>query len=240
MKLTLNLKSFISEFVDPVTEVNKDGKTAIFIADGKINTICALKNYTVYLYNEFTPISIENPIERFNVNLAKLSKALLLADPGGFVTLEVDGNNIKYVGNNMFVIKQIDSNLINIPKFNINILKNMDTVFETSIGKNRIKDLKIAIDVTKQTEKFYIENIDGKIYIMFGDKLQDHQNITKVLINDQFTGEISENVYNTSILNLILKENSDIILKTSSNNALLMQVKNEFSTLNYLTPLLKK
>ena len=67
-----------------------------------------------------------------------------------------------------------------------------------------------------------------------------HENDIRVLVCSDFQGNFKEKVYDISIMRLFFNLKSDATIKIGENGALLIQIKKDNSTLNYLTTLLKK
>ncbi len=247
MKITLDNKSFTSNFIGPILGINKKGKAAIFTTDdNKIYSITATDSNTVFLHNVFEPASVEDPIKRFNIDLSKLQKGLdCIKSSFPFVdfniSLDKGEKALAYADERIkFNIKLVEDNVINIPKFNITVFETLKPTFDIVIPKESLIALKNANSFASDTSKFYIQKEDDNIYIFFGDKQAKHNDDIKVLISSPHNGELVENIFDTTILNLIFKIGEDVTLKIFENKILSMSVIQDNYTLNYITPKLKQ
>lgn len=246
MKLTLDYKSFIANYIGPIIGINKKGQAAIFTDDNKIYSISSTETGSVFLHNVFHAASIEDPIKRFNINLSRLQKGLDCVK-GNFpfvdfvVSLERGEKALSYADSNIkFNIKLIEDNIINIPKFNIGVFQTLTPTFEIPITQDNLMALKSANAFASETSKFYIQKEDDNVYIFFGDKQEKHNDDIKVLIPNPHSGELVENIFDTTILNLIFKIGENVQLKIYENKILSMSVIQDNYTLNYITPKLKQ
>lgn len=224
-------------------EINKSNRNPIFVEDGKVYSISSYDNNEVYLYNIYTPASIEEPRNRFNINLDKLKKVLACVPTSDspFVEIEVENNILSYKDNVISAnLRLIEDQLAVVPKFSIERFKEFKFPFKTTISKDKIMDVKRCMDFASETSKFYIKNKDGKLFFVFGDKLTNYNDDITVFITDKFEGTLSENIYDITILKLTLKFNSDIIVNISDNGAMLFKINLDNSELNYITTQLKK
>ena len=137
-------------------------------------------------------------------------------------------------------IKLIENSIIAVPKFNVNTFKSFEFNFSTKITQAKVMELKRAMDFASDTSKFYISNEDGKIFITFGDKQVSYSDDIKVVLSDSFDGELTQNIYDISILKLTTRFNNDMLLKIGTNGALCIQLIQPNSELNYITTQLKK
>jgi hypothetical protein len=243
VKLKFNSKNFLSEFVAPILEINKSGRTPIFVEDDKLFSISIFDNNAVYLYNTYKPVSIEEPRARFNISLEKLKKALACVPTSDspFVEVTVQDNTLSYKDEMLSAnIRLIEDQLAVVPKFNVETFKKFNFGFKASMTKEKIMDIKRCMDFATETSKFYIKNNEGKLYIIFGDKLTNYNDDITVFLTDKFEGDIAENIYDISILKLTTRFNSDIVVNIADNGALLVKINQDNSELNYITTQLKK
>lgn len=246
MKITFDLNSFKTEFLNPILEVNKEGKAAIFVEEDKIYCLTAINNNSIVLYNSYKPFRMEDAVTRFNVNLGKLAKAILCAKPqSNLVTITVnqtrENNNLSYEDESTkFNIRLIDDKLITLCSLNKKAIDNLVTDTEIIVTKDALVDIKKASDFASETSKFYIEDIGGKIYFFFGDKLSNSDNGINVLVANEYKGSITQNIYDVAFLDLIRTTKSDILFRLHNNGALIGTVQKDNSTLHYLTTQLKK
>src|SRR5688572_24341558 len=97
MKITFELNTFKQEFLNPILEVNKLGKSAIFVENDSLYCITSINNNSIILYNSYKPFKLDAPLPRFNVDLGKISKAILCAKPSSnLVTLSVNDTTVTY------------------------------------------------------------------------------------------------------------------------------------------------
>lgn len=224
-------------------EINKNGRTPIFVENDELYTVSVYDNNAVYLYNTYKPVSIDEPRNRFNINLEKLKKVLACVPSSDkpFVEVSIQDNKLSYKDAFLSAnICLIEDQLAVVPKFNVETFKKFNFGFKTTITKDKIMDIKRCMDFATETSKFYIKNKEGKLYIIFGDKLTTYNDDITVFITDKFEGDLNENIYDISILKLTTRFNSDIVVNIADNGALLVKLIQDNSILNYITTQLKK
>jgi hypothetical protein len=223
-------------------EVNKAGKTAIFIDENKLYSISAFNENYAYLYNIYTPVEISDKIDRFNLNIEKLKKALFcISNEQQFIDLDVSSESLSYRDKALNInLRLIEDSVVALPKFNITAFKNFNFPFSTTISSNKLLELRRAMDFASETSKFYLSQEQDGIYVCFADKQTSYNDDIKFLINTEYTGNISENIYDTSIIKLVSRTSNDIEVKIGDNGVCAMVVKGDNSELNYITTRLKK
>jgi len=240
VKLHLNSKNFQTDFITPILEVIKDGRCAVFCENEEIYSVSVVNGLGVYLYNTYKPVKIEEPLPRFNVNLEKLKKGMLCIG-NEFVDFDIEKSNLSYKDDTVKLsVRLLEDNSVNVVRFNVETFKNFPFDFEMKIAVDDLVALRRSINFAADTTKFYLQQDEESIYILFGDKQAQHSDSIRVFLTKEFKGTIGENIYDTAILNLILKQKDDIHLKVSANGALLMQIERGSSTLRYITTKLKK
>ena len=98
MRIKINPKQFQSEFIGPILDINKAGKTALFCEDSEIyTTFLADDGSSVSFYQRYIPLAIQDPIQRVNVDLNKLSQGLncITSNPESII-LVLEDKKIKY------------------------------------------------------------------------------------------------------------------------------------------------
>lgn len=225
-------------------EINKEGKAAIFSTDTELYSISQTADNRVVLYNTYTPASIDEPLKRFNINLTQVIKALnCVKQTESFSEFNILNNSFSYQDEMIkFNIRLLNDNLLMLPKINPENIKNFPFTSEIYIESDVIKDIKRVLDFSIATDKFYIEVENDKLYFLFGDKAEDTANIQndiRILVSDKFNGAIPSNIFNVNILKLIEKSKNDLVFKVGKN-AMMVQIQNENSMLQYLTTSLKK
>lgn len=242
MKLNFNSKNFRQEFLDPIKDVNKGGKTPIFTEGNKIYSISAYDQNSVFLYNTYKPVSISDPRPRFNINLERLKKALMcIPEDKQFIEVSIEDNKLSYKDDRLSAnICLIEDQIVIVPKFNLDTFKNCPFDFKVKIPQEKIKEIKLCMDFANETSKFYITNNKGKLMLVFGDKLTKHNDDITVFLSDKFEGNLNENVYDITILRLTTQFKSDILMNIADNGALWMKINLDNSELNYITTQLKK
>lgn len=242
MKILLNNKSFITEFINPILEINKNGKTAIFCDDDKtLHAIYLTDDKTVYLYIRYIPEKIIDPIPRFNINLNKLSQALSCVKNTDMVLLNIEERQVTYKDDTLaFSVNGIENQEIPLVKFSVDAFNKFNVVNKFKINQSIISELKRADAFASDTTKFYLEQEDDKLYIIFGDKTAKHYNSIKVLIQDEFKEDMGEIIYNNPILRLLFRAKGDILFEICDNSALIATISTEKTTASYITTKLKK
>ena len=181
---------------------------------------------------------------RFNVNLTRLTKALsCLKKADAVSTFTIENNNLLYQDDLLkFNLKLLDNNLITVPSINPDAINRFAFTSEVKVEATIMSELKRVLDFSSETEKFYLELEGNKLYFLFGDKSTESANIhdeIKILISDNFQGQITSNIFNVNILKLLERANTDVTFKTG-RNVLLAQFQRENSNYQYITTSLKK
>ena len=225
-------------------EINNEGKAAIFTTpEGELYSLSQTADNRVILYNIYKPLNIETPLERFNLNINKLIKAVNCVNKTAIISsLIIDNNTISYKDDLIkFNIRLLNDKLLTVPKINIANLKTFPFTSEISIDAKVIMEIKRAMDFINTSDKFYIEIEDNKLYFLFGDKndTSHSSDEIRILVSDKFTGEIPSKIFNTDILKLLYKAKSDIVVKIGQH-ALMISIENDDNQLHYITTSLKK
>lgn len=243
MTLTINPKNFLEEFVSPILELNKDGKTAIFAEDEELNAVSATTNNAIYFYNTYKPLAISDPVSRFNINLLRLVKGLgCVKSAEDQINLQVNVSAVsfetKYV---KFNVKTISDSIVTVPKFNKNVFSQYTFDHTLTLNKSSLSDIKKAMDFSSETGKFYIERDGSCVYLFFGDKSSNNYNDDiRILISEDCTTDLPEKIYDTSILKLIMRAKNDLAVKIANNGVMYIEIENTHSNLKYITtPLIK-
>lgn len=244
MILTVNPTTFQKEFLAPILEINKEGKSAIFFEEDRLYSLSQSADHRVILYNTFSPTSVIDLIPRINVNIPRLIKALnCLKKTENFISFEIEGNNLMYKDDIIkFNFKLLGDNLLKIPAVKAENITKFPFTSQIYIDAETMKDIKRVLDFSINTDKFYIDQEGDKIYFYFGDRAADDCNLQddmRLLISDKFHGEFNSTIFSTEILKFMQKSKNDIVLKIGQN-AMLAEIANDDSTLNYITTSIKK
>lgn len=178
------------------------------------------------------------------MNLTRLTKALTCLKKAESVSsFNIQNNNLSYQDDLLkFNLRLLDNNLLNVPKINPEAIERFPFTAEFKVEASIMSELKRVLDFSSETEKFYIELEGNKLYFLFGDKGTDSANVhddIKLLISDNFQGEIPSNIFNINVLKLLERASTDVIFKIG-RQALIAQFQRENSTYQYITTSLKK
>jgi hypothetical protein len=238
MHLTINSKDFQRNFIKPILELDKEGKTTILYQDDYIYAINQFDGIT--LYNRYTPEEITDG-STFNINLLQLLKGLNCT---GAETLSFDidlkRNELKYKDDLIkFNIRLIENMNIGPVKTNFKKMEDEEYPIEFTITLAALQDIKKANSFT-QSLKFYLEMEDGKVFITLGDKLVEHDNQIRIYITDVIKGQLIEMPYKISILDLLCSIKSDIVVKMMANGVIVFEHSGQNYINRYLITPLKK
>ena len=238
MNLIVNVKDFQKNFIKPILDVEKDSKVAIFHEDNDIYSIC--KKDGVILYSTFKPHSIVEAVPRFNINLAQLKKGLDCLKDKEMISLKVKGREIAYADDLLrFNVKLLEDSVIPPVNQNLRRMSSFEYPTQFTVTPETMNDLKKAKGFST-SPKFYLVCEDGKVFFNLADKLTAHDNEISVFITDQYKGEIKENIYEISVLDLLCEFKCDILVKIMENGSLMFEIENSTSILRYLVLALKK
>ena len=238
MNLIVNVKDFQKNFIKPILDVEKDSKVAVFSEADSIYALC--KKDGVILYSTFVPNTIDEPLPRFNINLAQLKKGLDCLKDKEMISLKVKGREMSYSDDLLrFNVKLLEDSVIPPVNQNLRRMENFEYPTQFTITPETMNDLKKAKGFST-SPKFYVACEDGKIFFTLADKLTSHDNEISVFITDQYKGEVKENIYEISVLDLLCEFKCDIVVKIMENGSLMFEIVSPSSTLRYLVLALKK
>jgi hypothetical protein len=244
MILTVNPILFQKEFLTPILEINKEGKSAIFFEDNKLYSLSQSADHRVILYNTFIPAEITDPVKRINVNIPRLLKALnCVSKTESLISFTIEDNNLLYQDDIIkFNMKLLGDNLLKVPAVKAENIDKFPFTSQIYISDSTMKDIKRVLDFMVNADKFYIEKEDDCVYFYFGDKSADDRNLQddmRLLISNQFHGEFNSTIFSTEILKFMAKSKTDILFKIGQNT-MLSEITTDDSTLSYITTSIKK
>lgn len=245
MKIQLLPKEFISNFINPINEVHKEGKLSFFTnEESEIYSVCTTKSQTIRLYNTYKPLVISEPIPRVSINILKLVKGLqCLNTEESFVTLEFseESQSCKFNTDEIkFNIRLLDNNLVEVPKFNVETFKQFKIDYSIDVSAEKVINIKKALEFSADTHKFYLEQDQNKLYFYFGDKNAQQYDDIKVLVSENLDTVIPQKPYDIEIIKLVLKSKNDFSIKLSDRGVMYIEIENPNSNLKYITtPLIK-
>jgi hypothetical protein len=244
MKIQINPKEFIAHFINPINELNKEGKIAIFTHDNELYSVSSTKSRTIHLYNTYRPLNISESIDRCSINVLKLIKGLqCINNDETFISLDFSLENgmCSFSTNDIkFNIRLLDDNLVDVPKFNINTFRQFEVHHSLEISVDKVNNIRKALEFSTDTCKFYLQQEENSVYFYFGDKSATHYDDIKILVTDSATSIIPQKAYDIDILRFILKAKNDFSMKLNDNGVMYIEVENPNTNLKYITtPLIK-
>jgi len=248
MKLKVNPKSFITEFINPVNEINKEGRMAIFYdADREeIYSVSGTKTESIRLYNTYKCFEVEEPVDRVSINVLRLIKGLQCIDNDETnIDLDIDysAKTCSFNSRSLkFSVNLLNDNMVSVPKFNVEVFKKFTTNHSIPVNADSVNNIKRALDFSSDTGKFYIEQEEEKIFFYFGDKnsTSNSTDSIRVLIADNVTTTIPSKIYDVDVLKLILRTKNDFSIKLNDNGVMFIEIQNNNSNLKYITTPIKK
>lgn len=246
MILQFNPKDFIRDFINPINDLNKEGKVALFSTDTELYSISATKSRGINLYNTYKPASIVDSVERCSINVVKLVKGLqCVMNDEMFVSLEISDQTktCSFKTRDIrFNIKLLDDNLVEVPKFNVENFKKFTVHHTIDVDSDKVVNIKKALEFSTELSKFYLEQEDDCVFFYFGDKdtTSNHLDDIKILVAEGIKTKIPEKMYDVDILRLVLKFKNDFSMKLNDNGVIYIEIENNNSNLKYITaPILK-
>ncbi len=246
MILQFNPKEFIKEFINPINDLNKEGKIALFSTDTELFSVSSTKSRSINLYNTYTPASISDHIDRCSLNILKLVKGLqCVMNDEMYITLDIDDatKTCSFKTRDIrFNIRLLDDNLVEVPKFNVESFKKFAVHHTLNIDADKVVNIKKALEFSSEMSKFYPEQEDDCVFFYFGDKQtsSNHLDDIKILVAENVKTKIPEKIYDIDILRLVLKFKNDFSMKMNDNGVMHIEIENNNSNLKYITaPILK-
>lgn len=245
MKILINPKTFLKEFVEPILDVTKGEKSAIFIDGEWIYTLWANAGIRMGLYQAFKPKAIFDPSQRFNVDMAKIAQALkCLSKDCEETVLDLNLTKKKIIikqDNWNITIGMIEDRLVNVPAINPARLEDPSIVYDDiPIGMEAVKNLKKADSFANDTLKMYLENVGGNLICTLGDKTESHLDSISLVLKENMDKSLPEHIYDAAFLHNIFRVRSDITLKILTNKALLVTACSDNSKTIHLATHIKK
>ena len=248
MKLKINPKTFITEFINPVFEINKEGRIAVFYDEtqNEIYSVSGTKTESIRLYNTYKCFDVEEPSNRISLNVLRLIKGLqCIGSDEQMIDLDIntDNKSCSFTSKSIkFNVRLLDDKMVTVPKFNVDVFKRFAIDHSVFVNADSVSNIKRALDFSSETEKFYIEQEGSDIYLFFGDKAStsNHTDSIKVLIAEGITSNIPSHIYDVDILKLILKTKNDFSINLNNNGIMFIEIQNNSSNLKYITTPLKK
>ena len=248
MILQLSPKEFISDFINPINDLNREGRIALFCNGAELYSISTTKARTINLFNTYKPINITDPVDRCSLNVIKLIKGLqCVMQDEMFVSLEIvkegDAPMCSFASKEIrFNIRLLDDNLVDVPKFNVESFKKFTMHHTVSVNADKVSNIKKALEFSTDTSKFYLEQEDEKLFFFFGDRgsTSNHSDDIKILVADDVKTTLPAKIYDVDILKLVLKSKNDFSMKLNDNGVMFIEIENNNANLKYITtPLIK-
>lgn len=246
MIIQINPKEFVNEFINPINELNREGKIALFCDGLNLYSVSSTKSRNINLYNTYKPLHLEDCLDRCSLNILKLIKGLgCVANDEMFVSLDIskENNTLSFATKEIrFNIRLLDDNLVEVPKFNLEVFKKFSVHHEVNIDASKVVNIKKALEFSSETTKFYIEQEDEDVYFYFGDKssTSNHTDDIKIHVSEGVQTKVPNKIYDVDILRLVLKSKNDFSMKLNDNGVMYIEIENNNSNLKYITtPLIK-
>jgi hypothetical protein len=248
MKLKINPKTFITEFINPVVEINKEGRMAVFYDENRkeIYSVSGTKTESIRLYNTYKCFDVIDPCNRISLNVLRLVKGLQCVGASEqVIDLDINNSNksCSFTSKDIkFNIRLIDDKMVTVPKFNVEVFRKFSVDHTIAVDAESVINIKRALDFSSETEKFYIEQEGTDVYLFFGDKstTSNHTDSIRVLISEGISNNIPSHIYDIDILKLILKTKNDFSINLNNNGIMFIEIQNNNSNLAYITTPLKK
>lgn len=244
MQISINPKEFINHFINPINDLNKEGKIALFTHEEELYSVSTTKSRTIHLYNTYKPLQISEPIERCSLNILRLIKGLqcISSSEETFITLDISPKtgNLSFATDDIkFNVRLLDDNLVNVPKFNINAFRQFQIDHIIEINSDKVNNIRKALEFSSDTCKFYLEQEDDKLFFYLGDKNATQYDNIRIFVAN-CSSKIPQKAYDVDILKLVLKFKNDFSMKLNDNGVMYIEIENTNTNLKYITtPLVK-
>lgn len=220
--------------------MNKDGRTTVQTNNGKLISIVKSASDAILL-STYNPISIEDEIDKFHINLARLDKGVRCVKTDSFSQFTIENNYLEYKDDSIkFMIKLLSPNMIpDMPKISVDSVEKHPIDGTIKVTHDNMKDLMRAKSFSPENKKMYVYHEDTTAVFEFGDREMDHKDNMKILIENSCTGKFDTSIFENSLLDLFFRNKCDKLFKIGAR-ALIVDIEQENSKLTYLTPKLKK
>jgi len=249
MKIKINPKTFISEFINPALEVNKEGKLVIQYdtENDELYAYNVNNSSTVKLFNTYKCAEISDPVPTFAMDTKKLIRGLSCLDNSDLlIDLDIDFSKkeLTYKSKELqFFIKLLSERAYVTPKFNLSSFKNFKFDKKIMIDSSNVKAIHKALEFSSETGKFYLEQQDGEIYFYFGDRnstSNDTDSMRILIGKDTDDIPVDKFIYDVDLLKFVLKYKTDFSMNFNPNGVMFIEIENNNTKLKYITsPLLK-
>ncbi len=225
MKLILNPKTFQNNFINPTLDAIPSGKTALLIENNQISTYYLNPERTESFYQETTIEDIEDPMDRFNIDLNKLSTGMVCIKTEDSVVFHVDKKELTFKNEAIsFKIRTLENEMVPLPAYNPKkqeAYKGIVSEFE--LPNTVLQDIKHADTFASDSLKMYLFKENDSLYLMFGDKQQSYLDSIKVLVKDNFTASFNERIYRAAFIRRAFKfKNNTLKMRILDNGTLML------------------
>jgi len=218
MTFKINRKRAITEFINPLLAINRNGMGTLFFKNDQVYTIYSSVIDEVHFYSTFTLEEFADGLEKINLDISKLRQALeCIADD--LVVLRVETINnfsfLTYCGaDHSFRIRLLTDASVAPPAFNpFSLLAYKKIQAEFSLDEKQYQILKKGLSFSSEHKKFGLETENSNLYLFFGDKKQNHLDGMKILISSNNSFAIKEHVYRLDFLDRILSVKEGVNIK---------------------------
>lgn len=244
MKLQINPKEFKKHFIEPIMDIEKEGKVSIYCDGSIVFGITSNKASSITLYNTYAPLYIEDPEQRISLNIMKLVKGLdCVGSEDLFISLDISPDICSFSTKNLkFNIRLLDNNLVAAPKFDREIFAKFPTHHEIAVDQDRVGNIKKSMDFSPTNGKFYLVQDGELVYFFFGDRssTSNHTDDIQVLVAEDVKTSIPTKIYDVDILRMALRHRNNFSIKLNDNGVMYIEIENPNSNLKYITtPLIK-
>ena len=234
------MKTFQTEFLNPLLEINKDGRVGIQVKDNKLISIVKGNSESILL-SEYSPILIDDPVDRFFISLSKLDKGIRCIKSETFSEFSIENNYLEYKDDKLkFNVKLLQPNMIpDSPKISPESITNHPIEGTVKVSYDDMKEIMRAKSFVSDIKKMYLSQEGEDAIFEFGDREIDHKDNIKVVLKDSCDGTFNSCVYENTILDLFFRNKCDKLFKIGAR-ALIVDIEQDNSKLTYLTAKLKK
>ena len=183
----LNRRSFIDNFLQPISKVNE--QCTITLSNDKASTLTSNINTTVFLHCESTlSCNIDDPISLNVGNVSKLQKAFecIQEDEPEF---ELNRNHLRYVSPDLkFNYHVLEDGVITTPTVSIEKLSMVDIDTSFIITRDTLTNILRISSFTHDSNKIYFFSRDGQIYCELNDKTMPNIDSVEMIAAKSFAG----------------------------------------------------
>jgi hypothetical protein len=233
-----DVQSFVTDFLTPISKINDS--CILKVNSESFQSVVTSMDNSMVLFGTYDQ-SNNDISESITLNISDISKLIKILGCINVTSIELllDGNNIKYVSDNInFTYHLLADNILSEPGIDINKIKKLDFNFSFKMERDVITDLIKGSTFTTDTNKIYFYLKENAVHGQLTDLQKQNTDMYSQKLSDEYNGdEINEPIpVNFELIRNISSLRADCITTKLciSNKVFIFHSKNNESNLTYI------